>query len=572
MKKQAANIHSYTREFMRGNQIPVVFGVLQILMNTAGSLMLAWLIQQAVDLMSAEGTAMTLGRLCVFALLTLLVCAAAYGCDYLSRPRFTARAMAQYKNHVFQKLTQKGMAAFSKEGSSLYISALSNDAAAIETNYLGSLFGLAGAVVLFVMALVMMLCYSPLLTAFSIMISFLPILMALLTSKKAAEAERKVSDVNEQYISSLQDSLLGFSVIKAFRAENKMSKIFCKKVEEVHSAKEKHQKIMIVIEMLSSLSGAMVQLGVFLMGAYLAVSGRGITAGTVVVFVQLLNYILQPISVIPGYLAGIRSSKSLIEKLAQKLEENVQETGTLQKTELKKGIAVQGVSFAYEKEKPILKNIHCVFEKGKSYAIVGASGSGKSTLLHMLTAAYPDYTGSICYDDAEMRSIRSDALYDLLSVIQQNVFIFNASIRENITMFSEFADEEVQRAIRLSGLSGLIAEKGEGYRCGENGANLSGGEKQRISIARSLLRKPQVLLADEVTAALDGKTSYQVSDAILNLSDITRIVVTHDLEGTLLRRYDGILAIKSGEIVESGTFEELMERKGYFYSLYTVAQ
>ena len=250
----------------------------------------------------------------------------------------------------------------------------------------------------------------------------------------------------------------------------------------------------------------------------------------------------------------------------------MQDRGTIAKIELQDGVTVRNLFFAYEQDKPILKNINCTFDAGKSYAIVGASGSGKSTLLHMLTASYHGYTGSIDYDDVELRDIRSEALYDMLSVIQQNVFIFNASIRDNITMFSEFPDDEVQRAIRLSGLSKLIDEKGEGYLCGENGVNLSGGEKQRISIARSLLRKSQILLADEVTAALDAETSYQVSDAILNLSDITRIVVTHALDGSLLRRYDRILTMKSGEIVESGTFDELMNRKGYFYSLYTVSQ
>ena len=291
-----------------------------------------------------------------------------------------------------------------------------------------------------------------------------------------------------------------------------------------------------------------------------------------VLFIQLLNYILQPIATIPGYIAGIRSSRALIQKLAQALEENTQETGTENKETLENGIAVQNVSFGYEAEKTILKDVSCRFEAGKSYAIVGASGSGKSTLLHLLTASYPDYTGSICYDETELREIRSDSLYDMLSIIQQNVFIFNASIRENITMFMDFPEEEIARAIRLSGLSSLIGDKGEGYLCGENGCNLSGGEKQRISIARSLLRKSQILLADEATAALDRETACQVSDAILNLTEMTRIVVTHSLEASLLRRYDGILAMKAGKIVESGNFEDLMEKKGYFYSLYTVSQ
>ncbi len=139
-------------------------------------------------------------------------------------------------------------------------------------------------------------------------------------------------------------------------------------------------------------------------------------------------------------------------------------------------------------------------------------------------------------------------------------------------MFADFPEAEISHAIQLSGLTPLIDEKGEAYLCGENGCNLSGGEKQRISIARSLLRKSQILLADEATAALDWETAYQVSDAILELTDMTRIVVTHSLEESLLKRYDGILAMKSGKIVETGSFEELMKRKGYFYSLYTVSQ
>ena len=118
----------------------------------------------------------------------------------------------------------------------------------------------------------------------------------------------------------------------------------------------------------------------------------------------------------------------------------------------------------------------------------------------------------------------------------------------------------------------LIAEKGEDYLCGENGSGLSGGEKQRISIARSLLKKSSILLADEATAALDAQTAWQVSNDILDLEGITRIVVTHSLEENLLKRYDGILVLKDGKVEEFGSFDELMEKQGYFHALYTVSQ
>ena len=127
-------------------------------------------------------------------------------------------------------------------------------------------------------------------------------------------------------------------------------------------------------------------------------------------------------------------------------------------------------------------------------------------------------------------------------------------------------------AIALSGLSQLIEERGEDYLCGENGSGLSGGEKQRISIARSLLKESHVLLVDEATAALDAATAYQVATSILDLDCMTRIVVTHNLDAALLKRYDCILALKNGKIVESGTFDQLMAEKKYFYSLFTVSQ
>ena len=572
MKQKKVHIRPYTRQFYRGNGGLLALGVVHTILGTIGSLMIAWVLQQTIDLMSGTGTGRTLSQICLEILLATAVLLVAYGCAYWSKPRFLSRAMGQYRNYIFERLTQKGMAAFSKENTSLYSSALSNDANTIEKDYLGNLFALVDSLLLFSATLVMMFWYSPILTVVSIGISLLPIAASLLTGGKAVKAEKRVSDVQEAYMSTLQDSLMGFSVIKSFRAEKQMTRIFREKVQEVCKAKELRQKVSIVIELISMLSTILVQMGVFLVGAWLSVSGKGVTAGMVLAFVQLLNYILSPIGTVPGYIAGIRASRALIRKMAAALEENVQETGTSDKEKLDSSIVVRRLSFGYTPEKPILQDVSCTFEAGKSYAIVGASGSGKSTLLHLLTASYPDYVGSIDYDGVELREIRTESLYEMLSVIQQNVFVFNASIWDNITMFADFPAEEVERAIHLSGLSTLIEEKGADYCCGENGVNLSGGEKQRISIARSLLRNANVLLADEVTAALDAETAYQVSDAILNLQNMTRIVVTHALDGGLLQRYDRILTMKSGKIVESGTFRELMEQKGYFYSLYTVSQ
>ena len=145
-----------------------------------------------------------------------------------------------------------------------------------------------------------------------------------------------------------------------------------------------------------------------------------------------------------------------------------------------KGIKLENVNYSYGDEKTVLNRFSYYFEKNKSYAIVGASGSGKSTLFHLLLAEMNDYTGSILYDDNELSQINREFLYDVVSTIQQSVFVFNSSIRNNITMFGDFSRDEINRVVEMSGLSDLVALKGLDYQCGENGSNLSGGEKTRI--------------------------------------------------------------------------------------------
>lgn len=565
-------LRPYVRQFYRGNGWRFVLAVAQTVPLTAANLMISWLIQQIIDLTTGADTGFTLSQILVLTVAALGLEILAFAFAYHAKPKLIARGIGQYQEYVFSQLCKKGISAFSGENTSLYISALSNDSTAIETNYLANIFVILDSAVLCAGALALMFYYSPLLTVISVGLSLMPLLASFLTGNLVAKAEKQVSDRNEAYMTTLKDSLVGFSVIKSFRAESQMRRLFAEKVREVSDAKCLRRKMSILVQMLSVSAGSIVQFGVFLIGAYLSLSGTGLSAGTVLVFVQLLNFVIQPVGSIPQALAECKAARALMEKAADALAENIRQEGTAVKTELRSGITLRDLSFAYEPEKPILRGLNVTFEVGKSYAVVGASGSGKSTLLNLLMASDPSYTGSICFDGTELRQLSGEALYGMVSVIQQNVFIFNASIRDNITMFSDFPRDAVDRAIEMSGLSALIEARGEDYLCGENGSGLSGGEKQRISIARSLLKQSQVLLVDEATAALDARTAYQVSSAILDLSGLTRIVVTHALDEALLKRYDCILTLKNGSIAEAGTFDRLMENKGYFYSLYTVAQ
>ena len=572
MKNRGIDIRPYTKQFYRGNTMCFIFALCEPLFMSIGALIVSWLLQQILDLIGGYETGFSLLQLTIIALGLIGVCTVAYMISYISKPKFITRGISQYKEYVFRELTKKNISAFSGENSSTYISALTNDIQAIEKGYLWNTFTMLTSLLTFIGAMVLMIWYSPLLTLVAIGLSLLPLIAAILMGNKVAEEEKKVSDRNEIYTSTLKDCLGGFSVIKSFKAEAQMIRTFKENVQELSKAQCRKHKMNILVEMFGTVAGIMAQLGVFIFGAYLAMSGKGITAGTILVFVQLMNYVLSPIGTIPTCVAERKAAKALIEKIANALNINVREESETEHHKMERSIVVKNLSFGYEAEKQILKNINYTFDLGKKYAIVGASGSGKSTMLNLLMASYHNYDGTICYDDTELREISSSNLYEIESIIQQNVFVFNATIRDNITMFHDFSEEQINEAIRLSGLSALIEEKGTDYLCGENGSGLSGGEKQRISIARSLLKKSQVLLVDEATAALDAETAYQVSSAILGLENVTSIVVTHSLDEGLLKQYDGIITLKNGSIVESGTFDELIEEKGYFYSLFTIAQ
>ena len=563
---------SYVKEFYRGNKINFIISLTEVLFNTAGALVVSWLLQQIIDLIAGNNETFSLLQLLFISLGLLGGIIFAYLITYMFKPKFITKGISQYKEYIFEEITKKNISAFFGENSSTYISALTNDIQTIEKGYLWNSFGILTSSLTFIGALTLMFWYSPLLTLFAIGISLVPLLASLLTGSKMAKAEEHVSKQNETYTSTLKDALGGFSVIKSFKVEKEMIKIFKDNVKKLAKCQEKKQKLSIIIEMLGMSAGILAQLGVFIFGAYLALSGRGVTAGITIVFVQLMNFVLNPINTIPTLLAERKAAKGLVNKIAVSLSQNVREDKKSDFNSLSKEISIENLTFGYEEDKTILANINYKFELGKKYAIVGTSGSGKSTLLNLLMASRDDYKGNIKYDNEELRNISSDNLYEIEGIIQQNVFIFNATIKDNITMFQEFSDTEIENAIKLSGLSKLVEEKGKDYLCGENGSGLSGGEKQRISIARSLLRKTQVLLVDEATAALDKETAFQVSNAILNLDGVTSIVVTHSLDEGLLKKYDEIITLKSGKIVETGTFNNLLNQKGYFYSLYTVSQ
>lgn len=560
------------KQFMKHNQLFFWGALLATILIAVINLTISWLLQQIIDAATGSNEQFSLLQLLLISIGLAVFLMLAMVMDIKTSPKFVERAMIQYKNMVFSEISKKSISSFATENTSAYLSALSNDATSIEKNYLSKVFPLIHQMLLFIGAFFMMLYYSPILTLAAVLLSLFPVIGSIISGNRLAEMEKEVSVKNENFLGSIKDMLTGFSVVKSFKVEKEMMKLFRESNEDAEQSKRKRKQIEIFIQMIGGITGIIAQFGVFLFGAYLAIQNQSITAGVVIIFVQLMNFVVSPIGEVPQILANRKASMALVDKLAVSLSENMEQQGVEIQQNLMDSITLENVQFGYDAEQTVLKDISMEFEAGKSYALVGGSGSGKSTLLNLLMGSYDTYQGKIHFDGQELKDLNLDSLYDLISIIQQNVFVFDSSIHNNVTMFREFQEDRIQKAIEKAGLSGLIEQKGMDYDCGENGNGLSGGERQRISIARCLLKGSSVMLVDEATAALDSKTAFAITNSILDIENLTKIIVTHRLEEALLKKYDKIFVLQNGSIAEQGTFHELMDQKGYFYSLYMVSQ
>ena len=295
-----------------------------------------------------------------------------------------------------------------------------------------------------------------------------------------------------------------------------------------------------------------------------------ISVGTSIIIIQLSTHIVGPVKTSISLINQIKSVSLIADKIDEILYNSCDDIEDTSLPKFENNIEVKNLNFSYTLDRKALNNINLTFEKNKKYAIVGESGCGKSTLIKLLMRYYKDYEGDILIDNNNINNIFSSDLYKNMSMIQQNVFMFDDTIKENIKLFANYSDDEVLNICNRVGLSNLISSLPDGINSnvGENGNKLSGGEKQRISIARSLINNTKILILDESTSALDNETAYNLEKSLLSMGDLTLIVVTHKLIKNILLNYDEIIVMKNGLVIEKGSFDYLISLKGYFYSLY----
>ena len=492
------------------------------------------------------------------------------GLNFISlrlRNKLVRQIMSRYKNKVFQSILARDYREFSKEKSGKFISILTENMKKIEQDYLHQYFNISKNISLMIFSLVAMFIGNWFLTLLVIIASIIPMMISGFIGQKSASLQNSSMIADQKYLAKVKDILAGFLVIKSFNVKEAICQDYShesEKFDEINFIKGKFDVLAYVI---SQLSGMIVFLVAFGGGMYLIFGGHT-TIGSVTAIVQLVNFVVMPLNEIGMGMSKFREGQATLNSFEVKDVIELQTGKT--KEYFDDVISFSNVDFSYPNaEEKIFNNLSLQIKKGEKIAIVGMSGSGKSTLLNLLLRFYDVTSGYISIDNQDLQAISAESLYNLMTIVQQDVYIFDDTLKANITLSQSFTEDDIKKAVQQSGLESYILENELGLQtlCGENGSNLSGGERQRLSIARALIRKTPILLLDEATSSLDNKVTTEIENSILEIQDLTVLVVTHKLNKNILKKYNRILFMKNGVIVEDGSFGNLMDRKGEFYKL-----
>jgi len=371
----------------------------------------------------------------------------------------------------------------------------------------------------------------------------------------------------------IQEAVSGISVIQLFLREKDTHERFRGLNDKYYDAAFFQIRIFGIfiplIEVMSSLSLAII----IWYGGGEIIRGH-MTLGILTAFISYMRLFFQPIRELSQKYTIVQSAMASAERIFQILEVTdvlPVTTVPLVPEKAKGAIAFKKVSFEYEPDNPVIKDLSFLVGPGETLAIVGATGSGKTTIISLLERFYDPKEGEIHLDGVDLRNLDPHWLREQIGLVMQDVLVVPGSMRENVLLDRELSEEELERMIRLSQLSGLVKDLPQGLEThiGEGGMDLSAGQKQLLAFARVLARNPRILVLDEATANVDTETEMLVEQAIqAALANRTSIIIAHRL--STIRRADRILVMDHGRIIEQGTHEALMEHRGLYYHLQTL--
>lgn len=443
-----------------------------------------------------------------------------------------------------------------------------------------SLTDLLWEISVFIFTIIAMLILNVQLTLIAIAISPLIIFTSRYINKKILRRNRLVSKLNSQIIATYNENIQGVLTAKTLCRESINDEDFDSLTSKMKEASIKATRIMLFLPFIIAVIASSGSFVVTFLGGYF-IFQKIITIGTFVAFTTLLTQLMDPISWLAGVFSEFISAQASVERVVQVFNEEVDISDSdkakslygkteLMKEIIKGDVEFKDVSFQYKEGEPVLEHFNLKVKQGETIALVGSTGAGKSTIVNLFCHFYLPTCGDITLGGYNYNSIPQKWIHDNLGYVLQTPHLFTGSIMENIRYGNKYAtDNEIKHALKLVGANDFIEELKDGYQTqlGEDGAILSTGQKQLLSLARILVRNPQFFVLDEATSYIDTETEQVVQKAIeLTLSGRTSFIIAHRL--STIRNASKIIVIDKGHVLEMGTHEELLKKKGNYYEFY----
>ena len=494
-----------------------------------------------------------------------------YGQNYLAEA-LSHTVANELRNDFFEKLQSLSFGFHDKQQTGDLMSKATSDVDAVR--WYVSLGMLRGPTVIVMVVAVAALMFTTNWRLGLISMAFVPVIMwrAVIMARKLVITWMNVQAEMGRMTAVLQENLAGMRVVKAFGAREYEEARFEEKASSIARHRYNATRLFASQGSLMTFIISAATAGILFVGMREIDAGR-LTHGEMAAFILYMGLLAMPVRMTGWIVNTFSWAASAGQRLYEVLDAEstvMEKPGALELPRVRGHVRFSNVSMAYDSGAPTIRDVSFEAEPGQMLAIMGASGSGKSTIVHLVPRFYDVTAGSVTIDGQDLRDVTLSSLRRNVGIVLQDVFVFGASIRENITYGAESAAyEDIVRAAKVAQLHDFIEGLPEGYDTlvGERGVTLSGGQRQRLAIARTLLVDPPVLILDDSTSSVDVGTEYQIQRALEEVvKDRTTFVIAHRL--STVRRAQLILVMEHGEIVERGTHEELLGRDGFYRRIY----